>query len=126
MITWFQNLLVSYNHTSGRKEWWAVYTIGMLLIGCWVIAVLPWVDLFTGSMVGIGQYGEHGLNTTLIAYGHEIPSQVADCYFSATFFGTIVAKIGLILVQVGGNFARGYRFRADQPELGILEEYWIR
>ncbi|MFA5945342.1 MAG: hypothetical protein WC802_00315 [Patescibacteria group bacterium] len=123
MITWFQNLLVSYNHTSGHKSWWAVYTVGMLLIGCWVAAVLPWVDLFTGSMVGIGQFGGHVPNVTLVAYGYEIPGQVADYYYFAIFFGIAVAKIGLILVQVGGSFARGYKYWYT-PGLGTLGCGW--
>ena len=125
MLRSFQNLLVSLNHTSGKRIWWIPYTIGMSLIAIWIGAALPWADLITGSMVGIGQFGGAGSVTTMIAYGHEITSITADFYFLAVFFGIAMMTGSLLLAQVSGSFARGYKYNY-RPVLGILGGIWFR
>jgi len=54
VIRSFANLLISLNPTSGQRSWWIVWGAGMI---AWLATALPFIDLFTGSMVGIGKYG---------------------------------------------------------------------
>lgn len=124
MIRAFQKFLVSLNPTSGQRSWWLVWGTGMILLIGWLAAALPWIDSFTGSMVGIGRYG-NGAITTMLAYGVELPARTADYYFLAVLFGIAIVKIGWILINVGGSFARGYKYRFA-PGMGILGGDWYR
>ena len=138
MLRSFQNLLVSLNHTSGKRIWWIPYTIGMSLIAIWIGAALPWADLITGSMVGIGQFGGAGSVTTMIAYGHEITSITADFYFLAIRDAVESRKqaqqaerLAMLKARrdeqerwlAQGN--RGYLIRDGRPTIG-RSTVWIR
>jgi len=115
MLTWFRRLLLSLNHTSGHRAWWAVYAVSVITIFAWVAAALPWIDLFLGGFVGIGRYGK-GIPVSMFAYGYEVPERVADYYFLATMFCIVIMKAAPLFMKVSFNFALGYKFRAPSPD----------
>ncbi|OGL98971.1 hypothetical protein A2304_03320 [Candidatus Uhrbacteria bacterium RIFOXYB2_FULL_57_15] len=125
MIRSFANLLISLNPTSGQRSWWIVWGAGMIVLIAWLATALPFIDLFTGSMVGIGKYGGKWRTTTMFAYGVEMSARTADYYFLVVLLGIAAVKIGWILINVGGSFARGYKYNYV-PAMGILGGHWHR
>lgn len=125
MLRSFANLLISLNHTRGNRSWWAMYVVGWMMIALWLAAALPWVDLFTGSMVGIGRFTGPTFDLTMVVYGQKISGQIVDQYFLVVFLGIVLAKLGLLITGVSSNFATGYQY-SWRPERGILGGKWSR
>ena len=120
-----ERLYMRFNHTSGSSAWWILFAVGIAMIVTWFVAILPWVDLFTGGYLGIGQFNRV-LGTTMIVYGTlELSSEIATYYLVAVLLGIIVAKFGLLCAMVGRNYARGYLYRTGSS-LGVFGRIWIR
>lgn len=125
MVHSFANLLISLNYTSGNRSWWAAYVVGWMMIVLWLVGALPWVDIFTGSMVGIGRFTGPTFDLTMVVYGQEISGPIIDHYFIVSFLGIVLVKLGLLITEVSSNFATGYMY-AWRPELGIFGGKWSR
>jgi len=107
VIRSFANLLISLNPTSGQRSWWIVWGAGMIVLIAWLATALPFIDLFTGSMVGIGKYGGKWRTTTMFAYGVEMSARTADYYFLVVLLGIAAVKIGWILIQCRRQLREG-------------------
>lgn len=104
----FNRFLISLNSTSGRREWWLIWLLGITMIIAWLAIALPWVDFITGSMVGIGAYNSNA-DTLVVWYKFSFHGREGDYYFLVAFFGIAIMKFGLLTSTVAGNFARGYQ-----------------
>lgn len=104
----FQNWLISNNIHSGKRAWWLLWLLGLILAAVWVVVALP----FVGNVVGVNSLGAYvggDLPSGFLVYGRLTLSSAAyDYYFLAILFGIAILKIGLLCMQVGGAFAKGY------------------
>ena len=75
-----------------------IYMVGGIFTVLWVIAALPLISCYSG----IGSLGYYD-DGNFVAYGHVLTSHQFDYYFFGILFSIPVAKLGHLLLNLGGN-----------------------
>jgi hypothetical protein len=120
----FNKFMLSMNPTSGDSRWWIIWTIGWSMTFGWAIFALPMISSIIGGPEWIASMD----SDSFTAYSTwTLNSEEFELYFLVGVFlvGVPVAKVGWLLGEIGGGFARGYIW-TPPAHGGILSNHWSR
>ncbi|MBI2484951.1 hypothetical protein HYW18_02260 [Candidatus Uhrbacteria bacterium] len=99
------------NRTSGSRWWWLVFGASIFVMLAWFAFALPLVDLFTGSHIGIGQFGHDSYyGTTAIFYGVELTDEPFTYYWATVFFSSALFKYAHLWMMRAHAYVKGYQY----------------
>lgn len=116
-MNWYHKFLKDVcNPTTGKARWFLVESIGAMLVIIWLAAALPII----GAIIGVGGLGSFemiGHVPAIIGYNGSfiVSGQAVNYYYTATFFGIVILKFGLLMSYLGNNYRTGHVFVLNSP-----------
>lgn len=125
MIKQYRKWLFMQNKNSGKKMWWLVFAVGLLLVLLWIASIMPCVAIFTSTLSVLGKIEHSGGGIyELIVYGHWVLQEpTATYYICSVILCLPFALVGYLMILIGANFAIGWFYVI--PVEGYPTGCWI-